>query len=86
MGVRLHTHGDPDEDILDHAESAGDLIETFDLDHGVEHHVLHARGDREFELVRRFVVAVQGDPIGRETRTQRHRQLAGRTHIERETL
>ena len=45
---------------------AGDLVETFDLGHRVDHHVPDAGLDGGGQLVDGFIVAVQRDSISRE--------------------
>ena len=82
MGVRLDTDGQAHEDILDDARFARDRVEALDFDHRVQNDVTHPGLDRRGQLLNRFVVAVEGDPLRREVGVQRNGQLAAGADIE----
>ena len=86
VGVRLDADRHADQHVLDDARVAGDRVEPFDLGHRVEHDVPDPGLDGRGELVDRFVVAVQRDPLGREVRVQRDGEFAAAAHVERQPL
>ena len=86
VGVRFHTHGDPHQHVLHDAGLTGDLVETLDLDHGVDDDVTDAVLDGRGQFSDRFVVAVQGDSFRRKAGVQRHGQLATAGHVEGQAL
>ena len=57
-----------DQHILDHARRTGDGVEPFDLGHRVQHHMSHTGFHGGGRLVDGLVVAVQSDPLRRESR------------------
>jgi hypothetical protein len=61
-------------------------IQTVDLGDRVDHHVADAGLDGVGEFVDGFIVAVQGDPLGRESGVQGDCQFAAGGDVERETL
>ena len=86
MGVGFHADGDPNENILDDTGSTGDLVESLDLDHRVQHDVTDAGLDGRGQLFDRFVVAVQGDSLGGKACMQGNGQLTAAGHVERKAL
>ena len=86
VGVRLDPDGQPHHHVRDDASLPGDRIQPGDLVERVEHHPSDARVRGGGELGGRLVVAVQRDPLGREPRAQRDRQLAAAADVEREAL
>ena len=82
MGVRLDPDGHPHQHVLDDAGLTGDLIESLDLDHGVDDDVTDTILDGRGQFGDRFVVAVQGDSLRWEAGVQRHGQLATAGHVE----
>ncbi len=83
--VRLDTGGDPDEDLravragwagLEKAPEPGDLVE------GVDDDPADAMLQRRGQLVGRLVVAVQDEPIRRDTGGERDVELTAGSHIE----
>ena len=86
MGVRLDADGDAHQHVLHHAGRTGDLVEPLDLGHRVQHDVADARLDRGRQFVDRFVVAVQGDSLGREARVQRDGEFTAGADVQRQAL
>ena len=86
VGVGFHADGDPNENILDNAGGTGDLVESFDLDHRVEHDVTDTGLDGHGQLVDGFIVAVQSDSLGREAGMQGDGELAAAGDVERQAL
>lgn len=62
--VRLDPDGDPDLHPLPLAERLGDVGHPHDLLEGVEHDPPDPGPDGTLDLLRRLVVAVEGDPLG----------------------
>ena len=86
VGVRLDADGDAHQHVLYDSRRGGDLIETFDLRHRVDHHVSDAGLDGRLQLIDRFIVAVQCDSISREIGMQRDGELAAAADIQRQPL
>ncbi len=86
VGVGLDAHGDPDQDLGPHAVLVGQVAEAGDLLEGVDDDVADPGRDGLLELGDRLVVAVHGDPVGREADTQRDGQLTGAAHVDAEAL
>ena len=77
-GRDAQLHADPTPELgteRRHARELGQVVDDDPPDAGA--HALH-------ELVRRLVVAVEEDPLGRETRPQGRVQLAGARDVERQ--
>ena len=86
VGVRLDADRHPHQHVLHAAVVAGDPVQPGDLVVRVQHDRADAGRDSRGELGGRLVVAVQRDPLGREVRTQRDRQLAAAAHVQRQPL
>ena len=86
VGVRLDADRHPHQHVLHHARRAGDLVEPLDLGHRVQHDVADAGLHRGGQLVDGFVVAVQGDSLGREAGVQRDGELAAAAHVQRQAF
>ena len=82
MGVRLDTGRHAHE----HARPAVEAFEALDLVEGVDDDAPDAGGQRRLQLVRRLVVAVEHESLGRETRRQRHVELATGGDVEVQTF
>jgi hypothetical protein len=68
VGVGFHADGHPNKNILDDTGGTGDLVESVDLDHRVQHDVTDAGLDSYGQLFDGFIVAMQGDSLGRKAR------------------
>ena len=86
VGVRLHPHRHPHHDVLNDSGVAGDDVEAVDLGHRVHDDTSDAGLDRVGEFVEGFVVAVQSDPLGRESGVQGHREFPSTGDVEGQTL
>ncbi len=76
VGVRLDADGDAHQNVLNDTRRAGDGVEALDLGHRVQHDVADAGLDGGGQLVDGFVVAVQGDSLGREVCVERDGEFA----------
>ena len=86
MRVGLHARRDTHIDGLLDAQLAGDFRDAAQLDAAVDDDAAHAGLDGLAQLLRRLVVAVHEDALGREARGQRARQLAATRNVEAQAL
>ena len=86
VGVGFDADGHPNHHVLHDSGTAGDGIEAVDLGHRVHHHVTDAGLDRVGEFIDRFVVAVQGNPVGGEPGMKRDGKFAAAGNVQREPL
>ena len=86
VGVRLDADGDADQHILDDARLARDGVEALDLDHRVDDDMSDAGLDGSGQLLGRFVVAVQRDPLRREVGMQCDRKFAAGADVQRQAF
>jgi len=83
VGVRVDAGRDPDQHRLRKRDQRGELL---DLVERVDHDPPDPIGQCGLEVLGGFHVAVQHDPVGRETDRPRHREFTRRAHVERQAL
>jgi hypothetical protein len=86
VGVRLDADRHAHQHVLHGALVASDPVQPDDLVERVQHDRADSDRHPRGELGGRFVVAVQGDPLGREVRAQRDLELAATAHVQRQPL
>ena len=84
--MRLDAHRHPHQYVLHDARRTGDLVEPLDLGHRVQHDVADPGLCRSGQLIDGFVVAVQGDSLGREVGVQRDGELAAAAYVQRQAF